>query len=87
MKIMICTWTICSERFSSYIIDRIKNDKHRFNLNTVEIVESPCLWNCKRWPNIQIDKEKFSSMNPLKTSNLMFKKLKNNKNVNKKHKK
>ena len=82
MKIKICTWKICSGRFSEYIIDRIKNDKNRFNLKNVEIEEMACTWKCKDWPNVIIDNEVFSRMNPLKTSELLFKKLKN-KNANK----
>jgi hypothetical protein len=40
------------------------------------------MWKCKHWPNVIIDNEASSRMNPLKTSELLFKKLKN-KNANK----
>lgn len=82
MKIKVCTWKMCSERFSEYIISRIENDKERFNLKDIEIEKTPCMWNCKQWPNIVIDNDKHARMNPLKTSDLIFKKLKN-KNANK----
>jgi hypothetical protein len=34
---------MCSERFSEYIITRIKNDETRFNLKDIEIEETPCM--------------------------------------------
>ncbi len=78
MKIKVCTWKMCSERFSSYIIDRLKNDKDRFNLDTLEIEESLCMWECKKWPNVVIDWEKHNSCSPTKVSDILFKKIKNN---------
>lgn len=84
MKIKICNWKACQERFSSYIKTRLLNDKEKFDLKDLEIEETPCMWNCKKWPNIKIDNELFHYMNPAKASELLFKKLKNVKS--KKHK-
>lgn len=83
MKVKICTWKMCSERFSPYIITRLKNDKDKFNLDTLEIEESLCMWQCKIWPNIKIEDEFISKMSPLKASDLILKKIKVNKNANK----
>ena len=82
MKIKVCTWKMCSERFSEYIITRIKNDTTRFNLKDIEIEQTPCMWRCKEGPNVVIENEKFSRMNPLKISDLITKKKKK-KNANK----
>ena len=83
MKVKVCTWKTCSERWSEYIIKRLENDKEFFDLDDLEIESSPCMWWCKEWPNIVIWNEKFKKMNPLKTSDLLFKKLKEIKNANK----
>ena len=55
MKIKICTWSTCKDRFSEYIITRLKNDKERFNLDSIEFEECLCLWQCQQWPNIVVD--------------------------------
>ncbi len=83
MEVKVCTWKICSGRFSEYILKRLENDKKNFNLKNVEITESPCMWWCKSWPNIIIQDEKITNMNPLKANNILFKKLKEQKNANK----
>lgn len=76
MKVKVCTWKMCSERFSPYILTRLENDKKTFNLNNLEIESSLCMWKCKVWPNVMIENECASKMNPFKTSELVFKKLK-----------
>ena len=87
MKIKICTWKVCNDRFSEYVITRLKNDKQRFNLNKLEIEESMCMWKCDKWPNVQIDKEIINYVTPVKASELAFwKKTKKKKNNNKKEK-
>lgn len=70
MKIKVCTWKACADKFSSYIITRLKNDKEKFNLENLEIEECMCLWNCKIWPNVMIDKNIKNYMNPAKASEL-----------------
>ncbi len=76
MKISICTWKTCTDRFSEYIITRLKNDKTRFNLEKVFIEESPCMWKCKEWPNVKIDWNIRHYMNPAKVAEAV---LNNNK--------
>ncbi len=83
MEVKVCTWKMCSERWSEYILKRLENDKKTFNLDKLDIQTSLCMWWCKQWPNVVIWNEKFDRMNPLKTSDLLFKKLKENKNANK----
>jgi len=75
MKIKICTWPACKEKYSEYIVKRIKNDIEFFNLENVIVEESPCMWLCDKWPNVQIDKEIFNNANPLKISDIMLRKL------------
>lgn len=76
MKIKVCTGKACADRFSGYIITRLKNDKEKFNLDHVEIEECMCTWQCSKWPNIIIDKNIKNAMNPAKASELI---LNNNK--------
>jgi len=82
MKIKVCSWKMCSDRFSEYIVTRLKNDIEKFNLKNIEIEETLCMWRCKEGPNMAIENENFSRMNPLKASELLSKKNKN-KNANK----
>jgi NADH:ubiquinone oxidoreductase subunit E len=74
MKIKVCTWKTCTERFSEYILTRLKNDKERFNLDKLEIEECMCLWQCSKWPNIVVDWEIQNYMNPAKASEFAFNK-------------
>ncbi len=85
MEIKICNWKACQENFSSYIKIRLENDIKKFELKNIELKEAPCMGDCKIWPNIKINWEKFNKVNPTKASELLFKKLKNVKT--KKHKK
>jgi len=75
LKVQICKWKSCKSRFCSYIEDRIKLEKERFNQN-IEISDSPCMWNCKNWPTVKINWEKIEKCDPIKVSNLISKKLK-----------
>lgn len=83
MEVKVCTWKMCSSRFSEYILKRLENDKKNFNIKNLEITESLCMWWCKEWPNIIIWEEKYHNMDPLKANNTLFKKLNNKKNANK----
>ncbi len=76
MKIRVCKWKSCSEKFSNYIITRLQNDVKRFNLKDIEIEETLCMWKCTEWPNAFIDNEFHNRCNPLKVSELIFKKIK-----------
>jgi len=84
MKIKVCTWSVCKDRFSEYIITRLKNDKERFNLKDLEIEESLCMWECKKWPNIKVDWNMHNYITPSKASEFVFhtnKKKKKKKNT------
>ena len=76
MKIRVCKWKLCSEKFSNYIISRLQNDINRFNLKDIEIEESLCMWKCSEWPNIYFDNDFYTRVNPLKVSEILFKKIK-----------
>lgn len=78
-KIKVCTWKTCTDRFGEYIITRLENDKTKFNLNDLEIEKCMCLWQCKSWPNIVVDKDVKNYMNPAKASEWI---LNNNKRKN-----
>ena len=49
----------------------------KFDLKNLEIETTTCMWKCETWPNIYINKEIFTNQNPLKTSELILKKYKN----------
>jgi len=79
MKIKVCVWNTCKDKFSEYIITRLKNDKERFNLNDLVIEESLCMWECKKWPNIKVDGNIHNYINPAKASEFAFHKNKKKK--------
>ncbi len=80
MKIKVCMWKTCMDRFSWYIIDRLENDKKRFNLKKLNFEKCLCLGQCKKWPNIVVKDDVHNYMNPAKASEFAF-------NTNKKKKK
>ena len=74
--IKVCKGTTCSDKFSNYIITRIKRDIEKFDLKNIEIEESACMGMCKKWPNTKVDGDIMNYANPSKVSEAMFKKLK-----------
>lgn len=74
MKIKICMWKTCKDRFSEYIFTRLQNDKARFNLSNLELEECMCLWQCAKWPNIVVDNRVINYSNPAKASEQLFRK-------------
>jgi len=57
MKIEVCFWPNCSERFSHYIYDRVKKDIEKYDLKNIQLEKSTCMWLCDKWPNVKIDWE------------------------------
>lgn len=47
MKIQVCTGKKCKQRWSEYILERLKNDKEFYKLNSLIIEECGCKNNCK----------------------------------------
>lgn len=76
MKVQVCTWKTCKSKFSNYIITRLENDKQKFDLSSLIIEESPCMWNCKKAPNAIFGKQKEEYVNPSKASKKVFDSLK-----------
>jgi len=93
IKIKVCCWNKCKERMSQYVFERAWRE---LNLSDkmlenwwktdnwkVEIIKTWCMWKCKDWPNIKIDKnwkeQMISKVDCIKMWNLMneFKKFKN----------
>lgn len=83
MKIQVCTWKSCKERFSEYIIKRLQWDIDRFHLDNVILENCACLWDCKQWPNVIIDGKKENFCDPIKISKIMLEKV----NIKKSNKK
>lgn len=81
--IHVCTGKSCSEKFSKYILSRLESDKKFYNYSEkIEIKEHICMWKCKEWPNIKINSEIFLSQNPIKSSEILKKKVEDWKNTN-----
>jgi len=76
MKVQVCSWKTCKERFSEYIITRLENDKIRDGLDHLIIEEAKCMGHCKMWPNVKIDGNVEHNMGPAKVSEIIHKKLK-----------
>lgn len=70
MKLQVCHGKTCTERFSEYINTRLENDKSKFDLN-IEIEKSPCMGQCKKWPNVKKEGEINNYMNPAKAAELI----------------
>lgn len=67
---------------------RLLNDIKFFNYKNINIQESLCQWDCKKWVNIQMNQEKMHYVTPVKASQLIWKKIngeqqniKNNKKI------
>ena len=90
MLVKVCQWKSCSAKFSKYIITRLENDTKFYDWKDVDIKESLCMWECKKSPNVMIDKETHNYAWPAWVSELVCKKIrekekvKNNKNSKKK---
>lgn len=77
MRVKICVCKKCKEKFCDYIIERLKRDIEKFNLEKLEIEEvDSWLWDCDKWPIIKIDKQVLEYANPIKASDWILKKLK-----------
>lgn len=85
MKVQVCVWKACKDKFSEYILTRLESDKKFYNLHNTIVEKCPCTWNCKTWPSVVMDWHIEKYMNPAKASKVMIDK-KNNK-TNKKTKK
>ena len=75
MKVQVCTWKSCWGKFSKYILTRLENDIKFYDWKNIEVEESLCMWECKKSPNIMIEREKYNYVNPAKASELILKKL------------
>jgi len=73
MIIKVCMWKTCQDRFSEYILTRLKADVDFYKKNDIEIEECMCLGQCKKWPNIVKGWEILNYITPAKASELIFK--------------
>lgn len=73
MKVSVCCWKWCKDRFSHYILERLRNDMEFYwAWENIIIDEFKCMWDCENWPNIIIDKVIHPHMTPAKASELVF---------------
>ena len=74
MKVQICSWVWCKNRFSEYIFTRLERDKDFYKgCDNIILEKIDCLWNCEKWPSVKVDKELYSYMTPAKASEIVFK--------------
>jgi len=76
MKIQICMWKMCKEKYSEYILKRLNADVEKFDFKWIFIEESPCMWMCKTRPNVKFDKNIETNCNPIKASKILNDKIK-----------
>lgn len=76
MKIQVCTGKKCKQRWSEYILERLKNDKEFYKLNSLIIEECGCKNNCKNWPIVIVDGKEETHMNGVKASKILLDKMK-----------
>lgn len=73
MEVHVCTGKSCSAKFSKYIVTRLENDKKFYGNKKIDVRESWCMWNCKKWPNMRSKKVIYNYMTPSKASELIQK--------------
>lgn len=76
MKIQVCSGKSCTWKFSKYIKTRIENDTKFYKWKDVEVIDSPCMWQCKKWANIKIKNQTHNYMSPVKASEIISKEIK-----------
>ncbi len=73
--IKVCHGKTCSEKFSKYILARLEADKDFYGYENISIEKGICMGKCDFWPNVNIDWEIFSAQNPVKSSEILKKKV------------
>lgn len=76
MKVDVCTWKSCWWKFSKYILTRLTNDIKFCNWKNIELQETLCMWQCKKWVNIKIDNQIHNYIQPAKASDLVSQRVK-----------
>lgn len=77
MKIVVCNWKSCQDRFCKYTEKRLESDIEKFDLKNVILEKWACMGMCKIWPNISLDWDIINHVDPAKASKLMFDKINN----------
>ncbi|HRI35711.1 MAG TPA: (2Fe-2S) ferredoxin domain-containing protein [bacterium] len=90
IHVYVCHGRSCQERFSPYILLRLKNDRERFFPND-DIVLDTCLCRgkCQESPTIEVDGTLYTRMSPIAAGSMLAKRVAEAKktiSVNKKQK-
>lgn len=76
LTVRVCTGNSCSERNSKYIITRLEWDKEFYGYGEDVHVESClCQGRCKEWPTVSFDNDIQIYQNPVKSSDILRKKV------------
>lgn len=77
INVKICTGISCSDRHSEYIQKRLEADKEFYHYTEDEVITDTCLcqWRCKEWPIVVYGNDIQIYQNPVKSSELLRKKI------------
>ncbi len=81
MKIEVCFWKTCKEKFANYVFDRVQKDIKMYDLKSIKLEKSHCMWLCKKWPNAKVDWEAINYANWAKVSERYKWQIYNKKNL------
>ena len=81
MKIEVCCWKTCKEKFGDYIITRVEWDIKKYGLKNIMIEKAACMWMCKKWPNVKVDWEAINYANWAKVAEKYKGQIYNKKNL------
>jgi len=74
--IQVCHGKSCSERFSSYIFDRLQKDQEFYAYPSEVVIEKClCQGRCEQSPTVVFDGDIQTRMNPIKASEILRKKV------------
>lgn len=77
IDVKICAGYSCSQKLSAYIKVRLESDIdfYRYDTDRISVDFCPCQGRCKEWPIVVFDSDVHTHQNPVKSSQLLQKKL------------
>lgn len=74
--IQVCTGKTCTERYSNYLLARLRSDKAKYDQDDqIGIETCACRGKCAEAPVFLYEKELFTRANPIKASEVFLRKL------------
>lgn len=76
ITVRVCGGRSCSERNSKYILTRLEADNEFYGYgDDVSLESCLCQWRCKEWPTVSFGNDVQIYQNPVKSSELLRKKV------------